>query len=168
MQEDSPDFSQFQDDFDRAPAQREAHGDSDYPAIADGKYTARVNRVELKKTSTGKWHLNWGLKITSVEYADLYLWRKNFLSTSQNIEFLKQDLCLCGLQLRSLNELKDPDVLHKLVGVHLGVAKKTQGGYENVYLNERLDDKLVSAPKSRQDAPPDPVWNSNTDDDVPF
>ncbi len=168
-----PDLDQFEDDYAAAPAQREQQAGGDYPSIADGKYTARIARAEIKKTTTGKWYLSMGLKITSGEFIDLWLWRKNFLATAQNISFLKQDLELCGLHLTKLSEVKDPMVIQALVGCHLEVTKKTKGGFDNVYLNHRLDDgeALVSTPKGAagkqaQPPAPDPVWDDNSD--IPF
>ena len=117
-------------------------------AIPDSRYQVQVEDVELTTVPrSGQLLLKWRLRVRAPACAGALLW-KNHPVSSQNLAWLKHDLRLCGLELDRLSDL--PDHLAALLAVELEVTKRTNGVWENVYFNHRLE-------------PPPP-----SDDDVPF
>lgn len=125
------DLSQFDDAFRQSTVEQKPRG------VPDGRYRVTVEHVDLGETrSTGRPMLKWTLKITGPEYAGRLMW-KNMVISDRTVSMVKEDLELCGLRLDSLNEL--PAHLGNLLDIPLEVTKKTNGEYENVYFNKRLD-----------------------------
>lgn len=157
------DLSKWEDAYATAPAERENTGGAEVP---DGKYQARVSRVELKASKQGNPMLEWELDIIGPRCAGRKLWRRNMLASPENVKWLKADLAACGVTLARLNDLNDERYLAPLIGVTLEVRKKTKGEYDNVYIDKRVElggaPPMVSAPRPR------PVVTDISDDDVPF
>lgn len=125
------DLSQFDDAFRQSTVEQKPRG------IPDGKYRVIVETVDLGTTRTsGRPMLKWTLKITGPEFAGRFLW-KNMVISDKTVSMVKEDLELCGLRLDSLNDL--PAHLGNLLDIPLEVMKKTNGEFENVYFNKRLD-----------------------------
>jgi hypothetical protein len=160
-----PDLSQWQRDYETAPAER----DKSQTEVPDGKYQVRVTRVELKDSKQGNPMLEWELDILGPRHAHRKLWRRNMLTSSENIKFLKSDLYTCGVTLTLVNDLNNEPTLRALIGVTLEVTKKTKGDFENVYFDKRIE---LGAPTPRatgsrtatQAAPRPPI----AEDDIPF
>ena len=75
------------------------------------------------------------MRATSPRFANRLIWR-NSVITNKTLRYLKTDLHLCGLDLDKLSDL--PGRLKELLDVHLEVAKKTNGDYENIYFSRRI------------------------------
>jgi hypothetical protein len=153
------DLSKWEEDYATAPAERDGSGER--TEVADGKYQAKVARVELKDSKQGNAMLEWELDILGPRSAGRKIWRRNMLASADNIKWLKQDLFTCGLTLQRLNDLNDQRVLSALIGVTLQVTKKTKGDYSNVYFDKRI--ALGAQPAAKQGVVP-----AVDDDDVPF
>lgn len=110
----------------------------EFETVPDGRYQVVVDRVEITTSKTsGNAMLRWGLKIIAPQFVGRLLWRNNMLVTRENIRWLKGDLELCGLKLQKISDL--PANLGKLLDVRIEVAKKTQGEFQNIFFNKRLD-----------------------------
>lgn len=110
--------------------------------VPDGKYTARVERVELKNSQQGNPMLAWELRITGGDCDNRMLFRNNMLVTEQNLAWLKTDLGRCGMELAKLSDLEDR--LGELLDITLEVTKKTKGEYSNVNFVKRVGDAGAS------------------------
>jgi len=129
---DEFDLSQWDDDFVNAPIE-----ERDFEPIPDGKYQVAVDRVELTKSqNTGNTMLKWKLKVLGPKHEGATLWRNNVIATKNNVQWLKNDLHVCGLDLEKLSDL--PAHLKKLLDVVLEVTQKTKGENVNVYINRRI------------------------------
>jgi hypothetical protein len=96
--------------------------------------------------------LEWHLKILGPTCQGEDLRRWNHFATQENLGFLKKDLAICGIQVGNLATLESQ--LIPLIDKVVEITAKTNGQYQNVYLNALI----VRAP----DAPP------ADDPDVPF
>ncbi len=113
-------------------------------AVPDGTYQVTVEAAELTTSKNGNLMLVWRLRIMGPDHEDQVLWHRNMIATEDNMLWLKKDLVTCGVHLDSLGEL--PNALDGLVGLMLGVTKKTKGEYENTYINKRLEVSAGSTP----------------------
>ena len=129
---DQFDLAQWDDEYVNAPIE-----DREFEPIPDGKYQVVVDRVELTKSQTsGNPMLKWKLKVLGPKHEGAVLWRNNVIATKSNVQWLKNDLHVCGLDIGKLSDL--PASLEKLLDVRLEVTKKTRGENENIYINRRL------------------------------
>ena len=122
--------------FDGTFQQEATEERGEFESLPDGKYQVVVEKVELTHTqSTGNPVLKWTLRVLGPRFANRLLWR-NSVITNKTLRYLKTDLHLCGLDLDKLSDL--PGRLAELLDVHLEVAKKTNGDYENVFFSRRI------------------------------
>jgi len=68
--------------------------------------------------------LKWTLRILGPKYVNRLLWRNNVLVSKENIRWLKEELHICGLDLKKLSDL--PANLERLLDVKLEVTKRTK------------------------------------------
>lgn len=130
--EDQFDLAQWDDEYVNAPVE-----ERDFEPVPDGKYQVVVDRVELTKSqSSGNPMLKWKLKVLGPKHEGAIIWRNNVIGSKGNVQWLKNDLHVCGLDLEKLSEL--PDKLGKLLDIMLEVTKKTKGENENIYFNRRI------------------------------
>lgn len=126
------DLSHLDDAYSETPLET-----SDRESIPDGKYTARVTKAMLATSKkSGDPMLKWELTIVAGDYEGRKLFRNNMLANPENLKFLKKDLNTCGMTLDKLSSLGNR--LEELLDLVLEVQKKTNGEYENVYLNKRV------------------------------
>ena len=129
---DEFDLAHWDDEFVNAPIE-----ERDFEPIPDGRYQVAVDPVELTKSqNTGNTMLKWKLKVLGPNHEGATLWRNNVIATKSNVQWLKNDLHTCGLDLVKLSDL--PANLDRLLDVKLEVTKRTKGDNENVYLNRRI------------------------------
>lgn len=112
-------------------------GRPQYEQIPDGTYQVNIEQVEFTNSKTsGKPMVKWTLRILAPQYRGRLLW-KHAVFTDMGVRILKQDLCLCGLNVRSIAEMREN--LHKLLDVKLEIRKTANGDFTNIYFNKRLD-----------------------------
>lgn len=128
---DATDLTQFDEEFAAADVQPNHFDD-----VPDGKYQAKVEKVELVRTQNGAPMLKWHLRVLGPQHRGRMMFRNNVMASSENIKFLKADLLVCGLELGKLSDL--PGRLGELLDVALEVTRKTRGEFANVYLNKRI------------------------------
>ncbi len=129
---DEFDLAQWDEEYVNAPIE-----ERDYDSVPDGKYQVVVDRIELTKSQTsGNPMLKWKLKVLGPNHEGAIIWRNNVIGSKGNVQWLKNDLHVCGLDLEKLSEL--PVKLEKLLDVMLEVTKKTKGENENIYINRRI------------------------------
>lgn len=128
------DLSQFDDEFRKHTG---SLGQKPQP-LPDGRYQVLAENVEVTESKTsGAPMLKWTFRVTSPQsYANRILW-KNTVISQKTLGIIKDDLKTCGLDLGGLSEL--PQRLGELLDVPLEVTKRTNGEYENIYFNRRLD-----------------------------
>ena len=105
----------------------------EYADIPDGNYDVTVAKVELKNSQKGNPMLSWQLKITGPKMAGRMMFRHNMIMNDNNVKWLKSDLSVCGIILDKLSDLAGR--LEDLLDLNIKVTKKTNGDFENVYLN---------------------------------
>ena len=129
---DEFDLAQWDEEYVNAPVE-----EREFEPVPDGKYQVVVDRVEMTKSQTsGNPMLKWKLKILGPKHEGAVIWRNNVIGSKGNVQWLKNDLHVCGLDLGKLSEL--PGKLGKLLDVMLEVTKKTKGENENIYFNRRI------------------------------
>ena len=142
--EDQFDLTQWDDDYINAPIE-----DREFESVPDGKYQVVVDRVELTKSqNTDNTMLKWKLKVLGPNHGGATLWRNNVIATKSNVQWLKNDLHVCGLDLNKLSDL--PANLKRLLDVKLEVTQKTKGENVNVYINRRIVTETESDDVDRQ------------------
>ena len=123
--------------FDGTFQQEATEERGEFEGLPDGKYQVVVEKVELTETqSTGNPVLKWTLRVLGPRFVNRLIWR-NSVITNKTLRYLKTDLHLCGLDLDKLSDL--PGRLKELLDVHLEVAKKTNGDYENIYFSRQIN-----------------------------
>ena len=142
------DLTGFEDDYTGAEVE-----DREFEPVPDGKYQVNVDQVELVRSKrSGKAMLRWTLRILAPRFRGRLLWRNSMIASRENLKWLKTDLHTCGLDLEKLSDLYKQ--VGQLRGVKLEVSKRTNGEYENVYLNRRLviEDEREARETVAQDA----------------
>ena len=135
---DEFDLAQWDEEYVNAPVE-----EREFESVPDGKYQVVVDRVELTKSqSSGNPMLKWKLKVLGPKHEGAIIWRNNVIGSKGNVQWLKNDLHVCGLDLEKLSEL--PGKLEKLLDVMLEVTKKTKGDNENIYFNRRIVNDAAS------------------------
>ena len=109
--------------------------------VPDGVYVTHVDRVEWRTSQKGNPYLFWILKIDDGMHAGRTLLKRNMLQTEKNVQFLKQDLAVCQVQMPEAISQLD---LNFLLDKRLRVKKQTNGDFENVYLDQCLGDTVPS------------------------
>ncbi|OQA87746.1 MAG: hypothetical protein BWY28_01906 [bacterium ADurb.Bin236] len=126
------DLSQWDEEYVNAPVE-----ERDFDSVPDGKYQVIVDKVALTKSQTsGNPMLKWKLKVLGPKHEGAIIWRNNIIASKNNVQWLKNDLHVCGLDLEKLSDLRSN--LEKLLNVMLEVTKRTKGDNENVYFNRRI------------------------------
>ncbi len=126
------DLTHFEDDYVETEVE-----DREFEPVPDGKYQVNVDQVELVRAkNSGKAMLKWTLRILAPRCRGRLLWRNNMIASRENLKWLKTDLHTCGLDLEKLSDLYKH--VGQLRGIKLEVSKRTNGEYENVYINRRL------------------------------
>lgn len=107
-------------------------------SVPDGRYHVAVTHVALGSARTsGRPLIKWRLRICDPAFRGHVLWKTSVLAGDASLRWLKHDLAVCGLDLVKLSEL--PRFLDELRDVELEVTKRTNGDWENVHFNLRLD-----------------------------
>ncbi|HPQ70610.1 MAG TPA: DUF669 domain-containing protein [bacterium] len=132
-QYDNQNFDLAALDDDYAAAEVEPNQFDDLP---DGKYQAKVEKVEMGNTQNGAPMLKWQLRVLGPQHRGRMLFRNSVMASRDNLKYLKADLLLCGLELAKLSDL--PNRLNELLDVGLEVTKRTRGEYSNIYFNKRI------------------------------
>jgi Protein of unknown function (DUF669) len=123
------DLASLDQDFAAAPAPT---------PTTDGRYRVRVERVVITTTRTSRRPVvKWMLRIVAPACQGRLLWKNSVLGTPDNLRWLKHDLRMCGLDLDKLSDL--PSHLAQLLGIELDVTKRTDGDWENIHFNRRVD-----------------------------
>ena len=121
----------------------------DYENLPDGKYQVSIDviRFENAKTS-GRLQLAWMLKVVA---PDAHKNRKVFhyrgLDKPEAVEWMKQDLFNCGLDVDEIGITDLPTMLPKLLDRIIEVTLKTKKGrdgtdFQNCYINRLLNEGL--------------------------
>ena len=138
---DKSELEEFDTEYQEAPVKERS-----FDPIPDGRYLVTVDKIEITRAKqSGNPMLKWHLRIlTAGKYRDRLLWRNNLLVTPQNMQWLKSDLHICGVDLVKLSEL--PDRLSDLLDIELDVSVQNRDDFCNVYINKRLRTDGVDAP----------------------
>jgi hypothetical protein len=157
MRDDSDsifDLEQYDEEF--ASADPDMGGEAvDLP---DGKYQMVVERAELQRSSKDNPMLVWRMRVTGPRYAGAKHWHRNMLMSRKNIEWLKHDLVVAGLELEKLSDL--PNRTDELTDVMLEVQLKTKGDMQNSFINKRV--------RGAEGAQSASAGTAGDDDDFPF
>jgi hypothetical protein len=123
------DLSHLETDFGAAEEKKAGNFDP----VPDGKYVVEVDAAEVTTSKSGAPMLKWTLRILEGPFDNRLMWRYNHLASKSNLEWLKTDLGRAGITLAKLNDLNER--AGELVGLVLNVTKKTNGQYENTYID---------------------------------
>ena len=127
--DDGPiDLTRFDEAYQRAKLKE---GESCQEIIPDGYYDTVVEDVRLAKTPrTGNPMVIWKLRIVSDDFHARTL-TKTRIITEKTLQFLKDDLERCGVQLERLSDLS----LHldEMFSLKIQVLKKTKDQWTDIY-----------------------------------
>lgn len=124
-------LAQFDGDFAKAPV-------ADDGKIPDGKYQVRIQDAQLTRSQTTQAPmLKFKLRVEGPSHIGRVLWRNSVIA-SDKLEYLKKDLLRVGLTLAKLSEL--PSMLSTVKGVLIEVTTKTNGDYQNIYIDKRINE----------------------------
>lgn len=122
--------------YDEAYANEVVSEQEPWNSIPDGRYEVRVDRVELTQSkSSGNPMLKWTLRILGATFENRLLWKYRAI-TENTLKYVKQDLCVCGLELPQFSAL--PSHLSALAGIELEITKISRGEDSNIIFNRRL------------------------------
>ncbi|MFN9085509.1 MAG: DUF669 domain-containing protein [Acidobacteriota bacterium] len=122
--------------YDEAYANEVVSEQEPWNSIPDGRYEVRVDRVELTQSkSSGNPMLKWTLRILGATFQNRLLWKYRAI-TENTLKYVKQDLCVCGLELPQFSAL--PSHLSALAGLELEITKISRGEDSNIIFNRRL------------------------------
>lgn len=98
--------------------------------VPDGRYGVRVEDVGFSRSSNGNPMIVWRLRITGPQHTDRLLWKRRAI-TENTMAFVKEELELCGLELRRFSDL--PNETSRLVGVQVDVVKRTKDNRYDIF-----------------------------------
>lgn len=134
---DEIDLSQFDDDCDW---ENTPDPEPSYGQVPNGKYQVRVEKIYLATSSSGNPMLKWQLHILGPKMAGRKLFRNNMLTSPDNREWLRKDLCAAGVSPKKVSDLQRPGFLEQLLDVILEVVVKNKDEEStNVYIQRRID-----------------------------
>jgi len=148
------DLEQYDEDF--ASAEPDLGGDT--VELPDGRYQMVVEKADLQRSNKDNPMLVWRMRVLGPRYAGAKYWHRNMIMSKKNIQWLKRDLTIAGLELEKLSEL--PARTSELTNVSLEVQLKTKGDMQNSFINKR-----VRKPAGGTQAQPE---TTSPDDDFPF
>lgn len=118
--------------------------DSGIQEYEDGRYLARLMSASICKSGSGRTQVDFDWKFVDGEYAGKHKHNYQGIENEKNIEFLLLDLKRLGFDI---DELDDDELPELLAGIgkakpHLlaRIALKTKNDFQNVYINELLED----------------------------
>ena len=122
--------------------------------IPDGSYVATVAEIGLIRSKVGVRYLKWRFKIAEGEERGKKITKLNALKTD-SMEWVKQDLRRCGVQIKLLSEL--PGVLDEIPGTWVEIQLKTKPDKDgvqrqNCYVNKPFE-RLPETPEPIEGAP---------------
>lgn len=154
----SIDLAKYDEGFERA----EVKAASEFENVPDGKYQARVDKVEIREVRNGKYQgegmLSWQFVIEGGKYDGRRLFSNNmFVSRELDpdqgfVARLKKTLDAAGLKLTKLSELEGRigELLDRKLSVTVKNTSKGDKEFCNVYVN--------SVAKERQPGEDDIPW----------
>ena len=120
----------------------------EYTPPPDGKYQVSIDEIRFENAKTsGRLQLAWVLKVVA---PDAHKNRKVFhyrgLDKPEAVEWMKQDLFNCGLDVDEIGITDLPNVLPKLLDRIIEVTLKTKKGrdgtdFQNCYINKLLNER---------------------------
>ena len=98
-----------------------------YDVVPDGIYWGVVEEVFLEITQpSGNPRITWNLRLLHSDYFGCQI-RRTFVITKDSLRWLKRDLYVCGVGLKSLHDL--PGRLENLSNLKLKVRKQAKSVY---------------------------------------
>lgn len=136
-----------------------------YEQLPDGKYQMFVKSLAIKESNQLGGYPNFLLQLTVVngEYAGRSAYKRYMLEPEKkSMGFLKSDLYLLGVDLTSLYDLENADLMSKLLDqiVEVTIKSKTASNgksYSNYYLNRVVGNMATGNANDDPFAPVDPT-----------
>lgn len=161
-------LSQFQQAYKEADAV-----DSEFDELPDGDYIARVERVELKQSKSGKPMMEWEFVIHDGQYAGRREWKYNLIDSVDRVQWLKKDLFKAGLALDDITKLEEslPALLDRILEIRIKTKQGNNGQtYRNIYIKKHHETYEKNGMPTN---PANPFTDDGkpldiTDDDLPF
>ena len=130
----------FDDDFNEAE-------EIDFSPIIDGKYLAKINKVEIKTSKINdRPYLNWNFIICSDgDFFGRHVFKVSMLTNEgRNLSFIKTDLSNLEIELKRFSDLEKDEVLEKFLDIFCKITlstKKNKEGEKNqyTYINKKVD-----------------------------
>jgi len=113
--------------------------DIDFDELPDGDYVARVERVELKQSKSGKPMLEWEFVISDGQFAGRREWKYNLIDNVERVQWLKRDLFKAGLDLEDITKLEEslPLLLDRILEIRIKTKRGNNGEtYRNIYIKK--------------------------------
>lgn len=143
-----PNFLDYLQQYEEAFQKSEVNK-RNFEELPDGKYTVRVDRVELTQSKTTmKPQLVWEFVVTEGRYTGRKVWKYNGLDSEDKIGFLKNDLYQAGLSIDRLMKLEAnlPKLLDRILEIGLKTKETLSfGKIQNVYINKLISNKKPSS-----------------------
>jgi len=116
----------------------------DFDKVPDGSYQVEVDVCQLTRTKqTEEPMLKMELRIIGPSHPGRVVF-KNYLFRPQSISFFKTDMSTMGFKGIKPSDLSEEEVLRKFLGLKLNIRIKTNGEYQNIYINSRINEGTVS------------------------
>jgi hypothetical protein len=132
--EPNVDLSRFDRLVQNEPSTRKPSANSELP---DGKYEVRIEDVALYTSSrSGNPVLKYTLRVLGPTHVGQLMWKYRGI-TENTLQYVKDELKLCGLELARFSDLNFH--LHDLIGVELEVTRRTRGEEVNIYFNSVME-----------------------------
>ena len=129
--------------------------------LPDNTYQVRLDAIYIAKSKASeRWQTVMELEVMSGSYAFRTIYKYCQMTTSQNLDFLTNDLRKLGVseKFKWTNLEKE---FAKIVDHLYEIALKTKGEFQNVYIQKELTPEQVLQDKTTSNTP-------DAEDDVPF
>ena len=127
------DLSRFDNDFRAEPLGERP----EFTPLPDGRYQAVIERVDLTQSqASGNPRLYWVLRIVGPNHQGKVIGKGQTI-TANSLKWVKQELHVCGVDPEPFSDL--PNLLENMTGTELEITKKTRDGFENIYIEKRLN-----------------------------
>lgn len=110
--------------------------------LPDGNYQVAVDSTYIEESQNGRVLWKTTFKILTGDYQGRLIFLTHAIDDPDRLQFVKQDCYRLGFPITKLSDL--PDVLEQMLDVRVEVRLKTNGEYQNCYIQKRLDGQVAT------------------------
>jgi len=117
--------------------------------LPDGNYQVNLEETYIDESKDGQkilWKVTF--KVLNGQHQGRLIFLTHVLNDPDRLQYVKQDCYRLGFPIAKLSDL--PAVFEKMLDLKVEVKLKTNGEYQNCYIQKRLDQQEETAPQPQK------------------